>query len=223
LFVELQDLLDMVCFSEVRSTDIRNHSVGDVAALIKSMQLMLEYLLYCQEAQLSSIHEMKIYHKKSKKQMADMQIKLAASKEDIRIYQRQVSNMQQTILRLDSSGAEGHRVIRFPTNENPEKNTAVPDGFELGAILRHEQETRTYVKQILEEQREAFLLALKGVGSQRDNEADKSAALNNTKASILAMEDSMFQRMELLRSELAGVNMYTKRESSFCKEYYYLL
>ena len=198
----MQSLLDVVCFCDFRQSDVKSHSIDATTTLVKLMQLMIEYLLHCQDCQLQLIQTMKAQQKNNKKNISEMQSKISSQKEDIRIYQRQVTQMKKSLINSDTSKVEyGHKIISSVddwnkengSNRNEASNTSTPD---IGRILKHEQDTREYIRAVLDEQRNAFLVELRENGeSYRSLNSIKSQASSQ-------LEQEMHHRFDNLKEDV---------------------
>jgi myosin heavy subunit len=181
---ELQSIIDEVIFSEIKNQDIKGTSISELKKLIQIMQLMLEYLLYCQESQLQLVHQLHQKNKKLKKLNQEVMQEHESAKEDIRIYKRQlnllktsIEKYKQMVLKNDGYVAVAPRVFNplSPDQENKEdKQQSHGESNQLGTLvesmLRHERQTRDFVKDILDEQRGSLLREFDRMASRSDND-----------------------------------------------------
>lgn len=158
----LQKCLDTITFSDISSTDLKAHTQETTSKLIWIMQLTLEYLLYCQEQQYQLVKE--IHAKNSAMKKADMSLKKenAALKEDVKIYQRQLTLLRQSLAKAQQlvvrKDAEGLRTAGGATsNLFSDPEIAGASAVLLESVLMHEKETRNFMQQMLDEQRQTFL------------------------------------------------------------------
>lgn len=97
MIYELQSVLDNVTFSMVTTNDIKNNSIDSTRHLLHTMQLIIEYLLYCQENQykmMQSLHKRNTHLKNSMKMHQRENQSLI---EDAKIYQRQLAILRQSL------------------------------------------------------------------------------------------------------------------------------
>jgi hypothetical protein len=93
----LQNNLDNLIFSLISIDDIRDNSIQSLSKLINMLQLISEYLLYCQEQQFKVIRSLEtqsskdiIYHENIIKENISL-------KEDRKIYQRQIGILRKLL------------------------------------------------------------------------------------------------------------------------------
>jgi len=93
----LQNNLDNLIFSLIDIDDIRDNSIQSLSKLINMLQLISEYLLYCQEQQFKVIRSLEtksskdiIYHENVIKENISL-------KEDKKIYQRQLGILRKLL------------------------------------------------------------------------------------------------------------------------------
>jgi hypothetical protein len=181
---ELQSIIDDVIFSEIKNHDIKGTSITELKKLIHAMQLMLEYLLYCQESQLQLVHELYSKNKKLKKLNQELIQEHESAKEDIRIYKRQINLLKasiekykQMVLKNDGYVAVAPRIFNPLSPEEGSKgdkqqleNTPNQLGTLVESMLRHERQTRDFVKEILEEQRSSLLREFDRMAAKSDTD-----------------------------------------------------
>lgn len=95
--VELQAILDNLVFSVFHRDDVINNSIENVAKLVHIMQLMIEYLLHCQESQYQVIDTFQKKNHNIKKCLTSLEKEKKALKEDVKIYQRQIAILRQSL------------------------------------------------------------------------------------------------------------------------------
>ena len=219
---ELQSIVDEVTFCDVKSCDIKGNTIQSVKKLIHLMQLMLEYLLYCQETQLQLIYELQKKNNNIKSHNKLLLQKNESSKEDIRIYRRQLAMMKESMKNLnvqdntvelpprvfdplrDSRGVKGNR------NEN------IVDGGDkfnpiIDSMLQHERETRNFVKEIITEQRQSFLSEFEKISNNVHNSGSRNSLVTEE------IERKLQSNMESILSELRKSH-FTKRDTNDNKE-----
>ena len=170
---ELQSILDCVTFSEFNDEDVKSNTVQSTTKLVHLMQLMLEYLLFCQESQFQLAKD--LHHKNStlKQKIQNISKDNISLKEDIKIYQRQLTMLRQsiikyqTIIKNSELSTQNHnpRIVldlqSLPPQDN--KNEQIPIQPIVESMLKHEKETRMFMKEMLEDQRSIFLDELQHV------------------------------------------------------------
>lgn len=205
---ELQSIIDDVIFSDIQVKDIRGVSIVDLKKLIHIMQLMLEYLLYCQESQLTLIQELYKKNKQQKKINKELNETNETIKEDIRIYKRQISSLKisiekykQMVLRNDGYVAVAPRIFNPLTppveeKEKGEKQDAITTNqlsLLIESMLRHERQTRDYVKDILDDQRASLGREFDRMASRSENDRTNSLAFEQ---SLNTYIDRITQKIE---------------------------
>eukprot|EP01041_Mallomonas_annulata_P003683 gene3683-7327_t len=164
---DLQSILDAVTFCEFREIDVKKSSIQNTAKLVQLMQLMIEYLLYCQESQCSTIRDINNKYTSQKAKTTSLKRENISLKEDIKIYQRQLLLLQQSILKQQTllknpSTILDPRVIFDPqTQDHKSRKENDKDIMPImESVLKHERETRDFLKDIIENQRNAFVQEL---------------------------------------------------------------
>lgn len=94
---ELQSVLDNITFCEFTSIDVRNNSIESVTKVVKVMQLIIEYLLHCQENQYKTIQSVHKRNSNLKNSVKSLTRDIAGLKEDCVIYQRQLAILRQSL------------------------------------------------------------------------------------------------------------------------------
>lgn len=154
---ELQSVLDPVAFCEFSVSDVKRNTVDATTKLVHLMQLMIEYLLYCQESQLQLVKDMDSQNRMLRKDLKACTRDNVSYREDIKIYKRQLALLKQA---LDSGGDYGdqisYRVVNPPINAEHLKPILEPICAMIESVQRHEKETRDYVKSTLDSQRDEF-------------------------------------------------------------------
>ena len=136
--------------------------MNEVVKLIQFMQLLLEYLLNCQEAQFKEIKDNNHKLSKSKSQIEKLKRDNTSMREDIKIYQRQLNLLKHALSKSRGPISDNEppykqapKVVLMPQV----KDTIIGQTKEdiIDSILMHEKETRAVMSSILDEQREMFL------------------------------------------------------------------
>lgn len=180
---ELQSALDSVTFCEIKKSDIKSSTVENTCHLVQIMQLMLEYMLYCQESQLQLVRQMRKRNQDLKKHDEELAQRNVSLKEDVKIYQRQLAMLRDSLLKVQNSKhLQQPRSLVFQ-----DENTSPL----MESMLRHERDTQKYALEMLKDQRNAFLEEL-------TNFATKNSNTHNTKS----IEDRLEKHMERLLSQL---------------------
>jgi hypothetical protein len=174
---ELQSIVDDVAFCEIKTADVKGTGIQDLKRLIHLMQLMIEYLLYCQEAQLQLVHEMHARNGALKAKNKELLAKVESSKEDIRIYRRQISVLKKSIDKYKAMVSKNEGFVELPPrafnalhSENPQpapNNTAETVAPIVESMLRHERQTREFVREMIDEQRSTLLRELDRMHQER--------------------------------------------------------
>ena len=153
------------------------------------MQLLLEYLLHCQESQYKLIKDSNHKLAKLKLQSDKLRRDNAAMKEDIKIYRRQLNLLKHSLSKSQGSAIENDfsskqlpKVVITPHLYNNKSNAQSKDEL-VESILHHEKETRAVMASILDEQREMFLkqMSLLSDSSKRYSHPPKFDEFSNEK------------------------------------------
>jgi chemotaxis protein histidine kinase CheA len=161
----LQQVLDAVTFAEFRPDDVKNNSIESVYKLVNILQLIVEYLLHCQEAQFKVMRGMEGKIAVGKDQMSKMKKEVLSLKEDRKIYQRQLAMLRKSL------GPDYFVGNQLPQGLPPPKvssllNPVVMESKQAGSALdaevvksvfKHEEDTRTFMATLLNDQRSAFV------------------------------------------------------------------
>ena len=154
---ELQSVLDPVAFCEFSVSDVKRNTVDATTKLVHLMQLMIEYLLYCQESQLQLVKDLDGQNRMLRKDLKACTRDNLSYREDIKIYKRQLALLKQA---LNNGGDYGdqisYRVVNPPLNAEHLKPILEPICAMIESVQRHEKETRDYVKSTLDSQRDEF-------------------------------------------------------------------
>lgn len=185
---ELQQVLDHITFCEFTGEDVKTNSVGSVASLIVIMQLTIEYLLHCQEAQFKLLRELEEKKKKLKETNEKIHKDNVSLKEDTRIYQRQLFMLRKSIqnsqgLPNDYSSIIPPKLVNL--NQNNENKSNKENNEIVTSFLAHDKENRVFISTMMEEQRRAFkeemyLLtdSLRAITNNFNNNNTNNAGLN---------------------------------------------
>ena len=124
---DLQSVLDNVTFSEITLGDIRQQQQepGNVLKLVKSMQLMLEYVLQGQEFQAGLVQKMHSKYGPLKKKVSRLETENVFLKEDIKVYKRQLAGLRS---RLQAEGKDTDLPADYglEVQESPVRNPLPP-------------------------------------------------------------------------------------------------
>jgi septal ring factor EnvC (AmiA/AmiB activator) len=162
---ELQGALDAVTFSEFTPSDVKRSSIESTTKLVHLMQLMIEYLLYCQEAELQLIHELRDELADWKRANKDLRKENVGLKEDISIYKRQMAALNKSLSRVadrDDNGKIIYRAVNEPTapKSSDIKPLLEPICQMIESVQKHERDTRDFMMESLHEQRQLFIQQL---------------------------------------------------------------
>lgn len=212
---ELQGALDAVTFSEFTPSDVKRSSVESTTKLVHLMQLMIEYLLYCQEAELQLVHQLRNELSDWKRANKELKKENVGLKEDISIYKRQMAALNKSLSRVadrDDSGRIIYRAINEP---------AVPKSTDLKPLLepicqmiesvqKHERDTRDFMMESLLEQRQVFMQQLSELQAKSAASGSSSGLKELLEAQWRQQSDQDREKMrelmvanESLRSQLA--------------------
>lgn len=184
---ELQKVLDTVTFSYYQADDVKASSCETTAKVVNVMQLLVEYLLYCQEQQYQVINGYRNKIIEYKKCNEKLSVTNKALKEDTAIYQRQITTLKQNLIKyqrlLVHHGLGTGDAIEL-TNENLNFNGQVTPVL-LDSIIQQEQETREYIQTVLKEQKESLVAEMMKLNKLKDESIKKSTA-NRVNEIILA-------------------------------------
>lgn len=207
---ELQSIIDDVTFCDVKSSDIKGNTIHSTKKFIHLMQLMLEYLLYCQESQLQLVRDLhkKNHHMKNQNKIITQ--KNESAKEDIRIYRRQIAMMKESIKNLnikDKTIEHPPRLFDPLNRENKSPNVADNVNPIIDSMLQHERETRNFVKDIITEQRHSFLSEFEKISNNVQNSSRPTAL------SSADIERKLQDNMNMILSELRK-SQYSRQDSA---------
>jgi zinc finger protein DZIP1 len=104
---QLQRVLDNVTFSEFSEIDVKSQTAGAMSKLVNIMQLIIEYLLHCQEAQMKVMKADKVSIKALKKEKVTFEKEKEYYKEDTKIYQKQLQLLRQSLTKAQD-------MIKYP-------------------------------------------------------------------------------------------------------------
>lgn len=210
---ELQSIIDDVTFCDVKSSDIKGNTIHSTKKLVQLMQLMLEYLLYCQESQLQLVRELQKKNNNMKYQNKVMSQKNESAKEDIRIYRRQIAMMKESIKNLnvnDNTVEQPPRVFDPLKGEQEHKSSSDNMNPIIESMLQHERETRNFVKDIIQEQRHSFLSEFEKISMNVHSGRSDGVTAE-------AVEQKLQLNMDRILTELRK-SQYSRKESDNSKE-----
>jgi hypothetical protein len=228
---ELQSIIDDVTFCDVKSSDIKGNTIHSTKKLVHLMQLMLEYLLYCQESQLQLVRDLHKKNNHMKNQNKIMTQKNESAKEDIRIYRRQIAMMKDSIKNLnikDKTVEQPPRVFD-PLQRDDKSKTNATDALNpiIDSMFQHERETRNFVKDIITEQRHSFLSEFEKISKNIQNsehagapsQQDIERQLQRNMDTILSeLRKSHFTRQDSIESNKENLDV-VERERKKLREY----
>jgi hypothetical protein len=216
---ELQAVIDEVTFCDVKSSDIKGNTIQSTKKLVQLMQLMLEYLLYCQESQLTLVQDLYQKNKNMKNQNKLLSQKNISAKEDIRIYRRQIALMKESMKSLDVKEKTVEQPPRVfdPLNNEGKGNGNGSGGVDnlsplIDSMLQHEIETRNFVKEIIHEQRNSFLTEFEKISTKVQQGSGRTNSLTAED-----IEHKLQLNMDRILSELRK-SQYTRQESDNTKD-----
>ena len=184
---ELQSVLDTVTFSYYQADDVKSSSCETTAKVVNIMQLLVEYLLHCQEQQYQVINGYRNKILDYKRCNEKLSLTNKALKEDTAIYQRQITTLKQNLIKyqrlLVHHGLGTGDAIEL-TNENLKFNGQVSPVL-LDSIIQQEQETREYIQTVLMEQKESLVAEMMKLNKLKEESIKKSTA-NRVNEIILA-------------------------------------
>jgi hypothetical protein len=205
--VELQSVIDIVTFSEFAPADVKANTVDSVSQLVNIMQLVIEYLLFCQESQyrLVSIHQEK--NNALKHKISVYKRELAAIEEDNKIYQRQLQLLRKSLSKTQSYIGQptAPRVILGSENIPPDQlnaNSKQPFGALMETIMQHERDNREFLKSLLDDQRSTFFSEMNRLTRDRDISAF-GGDQRNTRDTRDARDDSSRKTDEIMEQMTA--------------------
>lgn len=210
---ELQGALDAVTFSEFTPSDVKRSSIESTTKLVHLMQLMIEYLLYCQEAELQLIHELKNELADWKRANKDLRKENAGLKEDISIYKRQMAALNKSLSRIADRDDSGKIIYRAVSEPVAPKSADIKPLLEpicqmIESVQKHERDTRDFMMESLHEQRQLFMQQLSELHAKSSSGQGDLKALLETQWRQQADRDSenlreLVKANESLHNELA--------------------
>lgn len=160
----LQHVLDVVTFSEFRSVDVKNNSIESVYKLVNILQLIVEYLLHCQEAQFKVIRDLEGKLVIGKEHASKMKKEILSLKEDRKIYQRQLAMLRKSLgpdhfsnVNQSMHGLPPPKVTNLLHPVDEQTNPANLNSEVIKSVFKHEEDTREFMATLLNDQRTAFV------------------------------------------------------------------
>lgn len=201
---ELNSCLDNLTFSLFSVKDVEGNSCEAVVLFARVMQLLVEYLLCSQEAQAKVLVETAARAKQLRRRNHGLIREMESMREDVKVYKRQLALLKSRGLDLDQS--KRYRVVSGAEGSSKSEVAL------LHSFLTHEESTRTFMKEMLEEQRRVLAKELAVVtpgdreGSEQSRQLkeqerrlqDQTAELMHQQALVRARE----LRLEQLRAEI---------------------
>ena len=185
---ELQAVLDAITFCEFGPSDVRSCPIETVAQLVHIFQFTIEFLLHSQEAQnvlIDKMHKRSIGIKDSNRQLS---VQVMSLKEDTKIYQRQLSVLRQSMNIREPQHPKVSE-LRNPKRESSEIQPIV------ASVLQSEKESRAHLRDLLEDQRIAFMkeLELNRIASHAASTAAAKSQTNRCAAVRASNSPTVFQ------------------------------
>lgn len=187
---QLQNLLDNVTFSQFKSDDVKSNTSETTAKVVEILQLLVEYLLHCQEKQCETIKDSSVKTSYLKKKNGQQETMISAMKEDTKIYQRQLATLRESLAKcqglLLSNGLGSGDAIDWISNNGNDFGPAV-----LDSIIQHERETREYVSIAFKENNELLLSQFNKVNELKQVLLDEFKVARTNKDSLSMKLDSV--------------------------------
>jgi hypothetical protein len=219
---QLQQLLDLVTFSEVNLQDIKVNNVDNILKLIQIMQLIVEYLLFHQENQFQTINKNNSKISTLRRDRGALEQENISLREDIKTYKRQLHILRKALQgggnALTDNSKNGPRII-YPVEQQNNSNQANNNASNLETkeiiktLVDHEHDARRMMSSLLEEQRHAFhhemtllIDSLRQMQNNNNNSNNTSTNNNNSGNMVesyhLLMENMKLQFQQLIQTSL---------------------
>jgi peptidoglycan hydrolase CwlO-like protein len=198
---ELQSVLDNITFCDFTPTDVRNNSIDSVSKVVKVMQLIIEYLLHCQENQYKTIQSVHKRNSNLKSSVKSLHREIAGLKEDSVIYQRQLSILRHSLSKAQDMIRENkmHGPLSIGASQVVDPSSKQNMNMELMNSLL-DQHRATYMKDIEQMMANSFLEIVKSIQVDQNkapsNELIKANPLSEFREHVELMLKESLQAME---------------------------
>jgi hypothetical protein len=183
--VELQSVIDIITFSEFMPADVKANTVESTSKLVNIMQLVIEYLLYCQESQYRLVQIQQEKNATLKQKLSVYKRELAVVEEDNKIYQRQLSLLRKSLTKSQNYiGQPSNPKVIFggdgiPKGVDNSNETTKPYNALIDTIMQHEKDNREFLKSLLDDQRSTFFSEMSKISRERDLSSFRENTSNN--------------------------------------------
>jgi hypothetical protein len=194
---DLQHVLDNVIFADVSKSALMREPAESVEDLVKTMQLMLEYLLHGQEHQAGLVTKMHAKYEPLKKKAQRLETENVFMKEDIKVYKRQLHGLRQ---RLQAEGKDtdldpdyGLQIVEVPAPA-PAPAPAEEKKEEEKDPLNHKDiELRLLISRLFEQQRELIEDRVVGHSGRGGVAESLNARMDEMQTMLMATIEAMQQ------------------------------
>lgn len=186
---ELQSLIDIVTFSDFTPADVKNNTIEAISKLVNIMQLIVEYLLYCQESYNKLVHDLHEKNNSLRKKNQSLKKEVSSLNEDNKIYQRQLVLLRKSLIKAQQM-IGGTSVPMPPRIVGESKSEFKPI---IDSFLIHERETRVFLRTLLDEQRSTFFSEMQRF--TKNENVNMNECLKEVKFGTLQMSENSLKDM----------------------------
>ena len=203
-------------FSDFTSRDVKGNTIESISSLVSLMQLIIEYLLHCQESHYEVLHSVHEKNSALKAKCHTLKKENSSLKEDNKIYQRQLSLLRQSLLKSQhliavSAGRQPPRIVGQGDEQRPTDANLSPI---LDSVLVHEKETRDFLKVLLQEQRATFMTEIRRITADEPRHQYTATSIfsNNEDFLKIATEKLCSNVETVLQAAIAAIQRHPVNE-----------
>jgi hypothetical protein len=189
---ELQSVLDIVTFCSFSPTDVRHAPIESTSKLVNIFQLMIEYLLHCQDTQNQLVRHIHDRNSTLKRKCQLLAREVSCLKEDAKIYQRQLAILRNSVGQRQRAA-------------DPKTTVPVDNGMNalMTSVLQNERDHREFLRVLLDEQRLFFAQELERLASSsRESKAQPQQGPNiedTMRGFVTQIENYLSKAVESMR------------------------
>lgn len=224
---ELQSIVDELIFCNFTKNETKNNNINNITKFIFLLQLISEYLLICQEKQFVIIRKLTKDNNNQKSLLIKNKKVIHSLKEDIKIYQRQLTMLRQSLNKsnnlLIDHNYDGRvlttpRLINDPSmnqynndknndkdNKDSNKNNVITEKI-IESLLANEKELRGFMNNVLEDQRKTFSNEISIImESVKANGMNNANSINNKTDLVEQLNVFKKQMEQVVKDAVDGV------------------
>ena len=189
---ELQSVLDVVTFCSFSPTDVRHAPIESTSKLVNIFQLMIEYLLHCQDTQNQLVRHIHDRNSTLKRKCQLLAREVSCLKEDAKIYQRQLAILRNNVGQRQRAA-------------DPKTTGTADNGMNalMTSVLQNERDHREFLRVLLDEQRLFFAQELERLAtSSRESKAQPQQGPNiedTMRTFVTQIENYLSKAVETMR------------------------